>query len=1426
MKKSPFFRSHRPLRRAALVFGCIVALCTGFTVWSHRAAQADSPTRTGKSTSRAQDSSGPMTYGEAQTVGQGTTVSVADLMATEKKRPRSKDETERFTKNEYEFFMERRGTLRQNPASPLTATWPPTDPEPATDVQSATTPIRNTPQTVGRNFLGVSRTESGGFTPPDSHGAVGPTQVVVAANVFMKSFNKATGDPDGVLNLSLSTFFSSVSGGAGLSDPRVKFDPISRRWFVSIITTSSTNRILLAVSSGPDITSASSFTFFSFAATDGGGSETQTPFADYDTLGIDARGIYICVNMFNTAGNALLGATVFVLNKANLLAPSPTVTVTAFRQLNNGSGPGPSTPYVADNPDPAATEAYLIGPDNVSLGLLVLRRITGADTATPAISGNLNVTVPATAAPINVPVQGRTQASLDSLDDRLYEAKVRNGRLWTAHNIQVDATGVASATGGRTGSRWYEIGTLSTTPTLIQSGTLFSNAAVNPDFFWIPSIGITGQGHAALACSAAGAARFTDIVYAGRLSGDSPGTLRAPTTAVTSTNSYTLTASRWGDYSHVATDPNDDMTMWTFQEYAPSATEWGVRAVQLVAPPPATLTGISPTSATQGQTLNITVNGTSTNGSGFYNPPAPFPNKLAANFGTGVTINSVTFNSPTQAVFNVTVQGGAATGVRNVTVTNPDGQATTGNNLFTVNTGCATPISVSPTTLPGGVTNVPYSAQTANATGGATPYTFTLATGALPTGLTLSSGGVISGTPTVAGTFSFTVLATDNAGCTGATTYSVTIGSPVLAQGSVTITTGNNLIEPNECNSLTIPLSNGGTADATGVSATLTSSTPGVTISVANSAYPTLAAGGAVQTNTTAFQVSTGNSIACLSTINFTLNVTYIGGSSTFNFTRTVGQPPGTNYIFTPTTGATIPGTPGAGTLVPGTQDDDAVAPLPLPAFAFSVYDTPVSSMTVDTNGNIRINGVGVSSVTNGNLPSGTFPAGSPVLLAYWDDLDMSPSVTTGGGIFTQTVGTAPNRQFVVEWRARHWINAQTLGAVDTNFAIVFNEGSNRFNYVYALTGAGAFVNGVSATAGVQADTTGSTFTQFSANTASLFAGQKLDTSFAPSVCTPGSGGCAVTCSYLVAPTSASIPAKSTTGSITVTTTAGCAWTATSNASWLTVLSGASGTGNGTVQIRAASNESATPRSGTLTVAGQTVTLNQPRPNASTPGQFRPSNGFVYIRNTNDTGIANAEFFYGTAGDVPVAGDWNGDGTDTIGIYRNGTFFLRNSNNSGFADIQFPFGAAGDIPIVGDWDGDGVDTVGIVRGNTVFLRNSNTAGNADIQLAYGVSTDIFITGDWNGDGIDTIGCFRPTNGFVYIRNTNTTGIADFEFFYGTAGDKPVTGDWNGDGIDTIGIVRGNQWFLRNSNTSGFAEIQYFYGTDTDVPIAGDWDGQP
>ena len=229
---------------------------------------------------------------------------------------------------------------------------------------------------------------------------------------------------------------------------------------------------------------------------------------------------------------------------------------------------------------------------------------------------------------------------------------------------------------------------------------------------------------------------------------------------------------------------------------------------------------------------------------------------------------------------------------------------------------------------------------------------------------------------------------------------------------------------------------------------------------------------------------------------------------------------------------------------------------------------------------------------------------------------------------------------------------------------------------------------------------------------------------------------------------------------------------------------------------------------------------------ADTTGVFRPSNGLLYLKHQNVSGFADVEINYGIGGDYPVVGDWDGDGTVTIGVYRNGQFYLRNTNTIGFADVIFPFGMPGDQPVAGDWDGDGIDTIGVYRNGTFFLRNTNDAGAPQMIFGLGIPGDVGIAGDWDGDGKDSTGVFRPSNGLLYLKHKNETGFADIEINYGIGGDKPVTGDWNNDGTDTIGVYRNGQFYLRNSNTIGFADIVFALGIPGDHPIAGNWDGLP
>jgi hypothetical protein len=89
------------------------------------------------------------------------------------------------------------------------------------------------------------------------------------------------------------------------------------------------------------------------------------------------------------------------------------------------------------------------------------------------------------------------------------------------------------------------------------------------------------------------------------------------------------------------------------------------------------------------------------------------------------------------------------------------------------------------------------------------------------------------------------------------------------------------------------------------------------------------------------------------------------------------------------------------------------------------------------------------------------------------------------------------------------------------------------------------------------------------------------------------------------------------------------------------------------------------------------------------------------------SGQAEEEFnFGGSSGDVPVVGDWDGDGISTVGVVQAGAWLLRNSNSAGRPDLSFIFGQPGDIPVSADWDGNGTDKPGMVRRDSWLLKRS------------------------------------------------------------------------------------------------------------------------
>lgn len=207
------------------------------------------------------------------------------------------------------------------------------------------------------------------------------------------------------------------------------------------------------------------------------------------------------------------------------------------------------------------------------------------------------------------------------------------------------------------------------------------------------------------------------------------------------------------------------------------------------------------------------------------------------------------------------------------------------------------------------------------------------------------------------------------------------------------------------------------------------------------------------------------------------------------------------------------------------------------------------------------------------------------------------------------------------------------------------------------------------------------------------------------------------------------------------------------------------------------------------------------------PGWFK--NGVFGLHDRSHAQGTTRVLRYGEAGDVPVAGDWDGDGDDTIGVVRGNLFILRNEYVKGAEDIVLKYGQPSDTPVTGDWDGDGKDTIGVVRGNQWILRNEYVKGAKDIVLAYGESSDAKVTGDWDGDGKDTIGVVRGGNLWI-LRSRYVSGANDVVMRYGNPGDVPVTGDWNASASDTLGIVRGRTWVLRNYYVSKAVDYVFEY----------------
>jgi hypothetical protein len=223
---------------------------------------------------------------------------------------------------------------------------------------------------------------------------------------------------------------------------------------------------------------------------------------------------------------------------------------------------------------------------------------------------------------------------------------------------------------------------------------------------------------------------------------------------------------------------------------------------------------------------------------------------------------------------------------------------------------------------------------------------------------------------------------------------------------------------------------------------------------------------------------------------------------------------------------------------------------------------------------------------------------------------------------------------------------------------------------------------------------------------------------------------------------------------------------------------------------------------------------------------FRPSERRFYLRSANRPEGFDRSVEFGRRGDLPLIGDWDGNGSGTIGAYSppDRSFHLRNANAPGADDLVVALGAPGDLPVAGDWDGDGTTNVGVYHpeDNTFHLLAANVTGARETVFVCGAKKKGLqpLAGDWDGDGKTGVGTFDPAAGRFTLcdRPDLPARTADF----GADSDLPLVGDWDGDGDDTIGAFRpqNGTLYIRQSNTSGYADAAFALGQPGDVPVPG------
>ncbi len=421
---------------------------------------------------------------------------------------------------------------------------------------------------------------TGGFLniPADPHGAAGPNHLVNVFNVSIEFYNK---DGTGGSSSSLQNFFAPLAPVNLTFDPKVLYDQFEDRWVVVTLQRTdtangdpaNTSNVFVAVSATSDPNGAWFMASINTLVNISGADR----WFDYPGLAVDEEVIYLTGNMFGFGGGGGVGSRLWIIDKADFYVGNPPVVLGPINPYAGAGANLTTQPAHVYGATPPNFGTYLMSYSGLSNGVTEAWQWVRLDNPLGAISFTQGFTsvgdIEALTALLPTAPQAGTSTDTSSSftvatnDRRALDAVWRNGRVYSTATID------SQLQPGETSASWISLNAdgVSGSVTLDEFGIVDGEDIAPGTFTFFPSIAVNLDGGIGLGFSASAPTLNPGSYYTYKSTTDPANTMRAARLLRTGTDFYYRTFgsgnNRWGDYSAMVVDPNDEC-FWVYNKHA------------------------------------------------------------------------------------------------------------------------------------------------------------------------------------------------------------------------------------------------------------------------------------------------------------------------------------------------------------------------------------------------------------------------------------------------------------------------------------------------------------------------------------------------------------------------------------------------------------------------------------------------------------------------------------------------------------------------------------------------------------------------------------------------------------------------------------------------------------------------------------------